>query len=218
MKLYDCSGAPSPRRVRIFIAEKGLDIPVVQVDLRHHEQFSEAFRKLNPWCTVPVLELDDGTAVSEAVAVCRYLEDICPEPPLMGVDTRDRAVVAMWEHRFEIDGFLAVSEAFRNQARGLAGRALTGPANVAQIPELAQRGRGRVERFFAALDARLAHHPFVAGERYTIADITAQVAVDFAGWIRMSLPAECSHARDWYRRVSERPGAAAQESVGFGES
>ena len=209
MKFYDCSPAPSPRRVRIFIAEKGLDIPTVQVDLRKGEHLTESFRALNPWCTVPVLELDDGTTISEAVAVCRYLEDTHPEPPLMGVDARDRAMVAMWEHRFEIDGFLAVAEAFRNQARGLAGRALTGPENVAQIPELVKRGRGRVERFFAALDAQLAHHPFVAGERYTIADITAQVAVDFAGWIKMSLPPECSHATEWYQRVSERPSAAA---------
>ncbi len=209
MKFYDCQTAPSPRRVRIFIAEKGLDIPTVQVDLRNGEHLTEAFRRLNPWCTVPVLELDDGTAISEAVAVCRYLEDAHPEPPLMGVDARDRALVAMWEHRFEIDGFLAVTEAFRNQARGLAGRALTGPESVAQIPELAQRGRARVERFFRELDAQLAGRPFVAGERYTIADITAQVAVDFAGWIKMSLPAELRHAADWYERVSARPSAAA---------
>ena len=158
---------------------------------------------------MPVLELDDGTTLSEAVAVCRYLEEAHPEPPLMGVDPRDRAVVAMWEHRFEIDGFLAVTEAFRNQARGLAGRALTGSDGVAQIPELVERGRARVERFFAALDAQLAHHPFVAGERYTIADITAQVAVDFAGWIKMSLPPECRRAAEWYRRVSARPSADA---------
>ena len=209
MKFYDCQTAPSPRRVRIFIAEKGLDVPTVQVDLRNGEHLTEAFRRLNPWCTVPVLELDDGTAISEAVAVCRYLEDAHPEPPLMGVDARDRALVAMWEHRFEIDGFLAVTEAFRNQARGLAGRALTGPESVPQIPELVQRGRARVERFFRNLDARLAGRPFVAGERYTIADITAQVAVDFAGWIKMSLPDELRHAAEWYERVSKRPSAAA---------
>ena len=209
MKFYDCSTAPSPRRVRIFIAEKGLDIPTVQVDLRNGEHLTEPFRKLNPWCTVPVLELDDGTTLSEAVAVCRYLEETHPDPPLMGVDARDRARVAMWEHRFEIDGFLAVTEAFRNQARGLKGRALTGPDGADQIPELVPRGRARVERFFAALDRQLADHPFVTGERYTIADITAQVAVDFAGWIKMSLPAGCRHAADWYHRVSQRPSAAA---------
>ena len=208
MKFYDCSTAPSPRRVRIFIAEKRLDIPTVHVDLRNGEHLTDAFRGLNPWCTVPVLELDDGTTLSEAVAVCRYLEEIRPDPPLMGVDARDRGLVAMWEHRFEIDGFLAVTEAFRNQARGLKGRALTGPDGAEQIPELVQRGRARVERFFAELDRQLADHPFVTGERYTIADITAQVAVDFAGWIKMSLPPECRHAADWYQRVSQRPSAA----------
>lgn len=209
MRFYDCSTAPSPRRVRIFMAEKGLRIPVVQVDLRNGEHLTEAFRKRNPWCTVPVLELDDGTAVSEAVAVCKYLEETYPEPPLMGTDARDRAVVAMWNHRFEIDGFLAVTEAFRNGAKGLAGRALTGPDDVEQIPELAQRGRKRVERFFAVLDAQLVHHPFVAGERYTIADITAQVAVDYAAWIKMSLPPECRRAAEWRERVGKRPSAAA---------
>ncbi len=209
MKFYDCSTAPSPRRVRIFIAEKGLDIPTVQVDLRNGEHLTESFRKLNPWCTVPVLELDDGTTLSEAVAVCRYLEETRADPPLMGVDARDRARVAMWEHRFEIDGFLAVTEAFRNQARGLKGRALTGPEGAEQIPALVERGRARVERFFAALDRQLADHPFVTGERYTIADITAQVAVDFAGWIKMSLPVECRHAAAWYQRVSQRPSASA---------
>lgn len=209
MKFYDYSAAPSPRRVRIFMAEKGLDIPTVQVDLRKGEHLAEPFRSLNPWCTVPVLELDDGSTLSEAVAVCRYLEETHPEPPLMGVDARDRAVVAMWEHRFEIDGFLAVTEAFRNHAKGLAGRALTGPEGVEQIPELVQRGRARVERFFTALDTQLTHHPFVAGERYTIADITAQVAVDYAGWIKMSLPEDHRHAADWHRRVSQRPSASA---------
>ncbi len=209
MKFHDCRSAPSPRRVRIFIAEKGLDIPTVEVDLRNGEHLTEPFRRLNPWCTVPVLELDDGATVSEAVAVCRYLEEVHPEPPLMGVDARDRAQVAMWEHRFEIDGFLAVTEAFRNQARGLKGRALTGPDGAEQIPELVSRGRARVERFFAALDRQLAHGPFVTGERYTIADITAQVAVDFAGWIKMTLPPECHRAADWHHRVSQRPSAAA---------
>lgn len=209
MKFYDCSTAPSPRRVRIFIAEKKLDIHTVEVDLRNGEHLGEAFRRINPWCTVPVLELDNGTTISEAVAICRYLEETCPDPPLMGMDGRDRAVVAMWEHRFEIDGFLAVTEAFRNATKGLAGRAVTGPNNIAQIPELAQRGRTRVKHFFAALNTQLEGQPFVAGEHYTIADITAQVAVDFASWIKMSLPPEHPHAVDWYQRVSTRPSAAA---------
>lgn len=208
MKFYDCSTAPSPRRVRMFIAEKGLDIDVVQVDLRNNEQLSDWFRELNPWCTVPVLQLDDGTAISEAVAACQYLEETFPEPPLMGTDAKDRAVVAMWNHRCEIDGFLAAGEAFRNAARGLAGRALTGPHDYAQIPELAARGRERVQRFFTTLDARLAEHRYIAGERYSIADITAQVAVDFAGWIKLALPPDLEHATRWHDEVSRRPSAS----------
>ena len=209
MKFYDCSTAPSPRRVRIFMSEKGLEIPTVQVDLRKNEQLSSDFRKLNPWCTVPVLVLDDGTAISEVAAVCRYLEEICPEPPLLGVDATDRAVVAMWDHRCEIDGFLAAGEAFRNSVKSLRGRAITGPNNVPQIPELADRGRSRLVQFFEVLDQRLAESPFIVGDRYTIADITAQVTIDFAGWTKMKLPERLRHARRWYAEVSIRPSAKA---------
>ena len=209
MKFYDCATAPSPRRVRIFISEKGIEIPTVQIDLRRNEHLSDAFRELNPWCTVPVLQLDDGTSISEAIAVCQYLEEVYPDPPLMGIGARERAIVAMWTHRFEIDGFLAAGEAFRNKARGLAGRALTGPEAVAQIPQLAARGRERVARFFEALNTQLARTSYVAGERYTIADITAQVTVDFADWIKMKLPPEHSYAARWYQKVMQRPSAAA---------
>ena len=209
MKFYDCSTAPSPRRVRIFMAEKGLEIPTVQVDLRNNEQLSAEFRKLNPWCTVPVLVLDDGTAISEVGAVCRYLEEIRPEPPLLGVDAADRGVVAMWDHRCEMDGVLAASEAFRNASKGLADRATTGPANVPQIPELAARGRSRLARFFETLDRRLAESAYIAGDRFTIADITAQVTVDFAGWIKLTLPERLPHIRRWYGDVSQRPSAKA---------
>ena len=155
MKFYDCASAPSPRRVRIFLAEKGLTIPTIQVDLKNNEHLSDAFRKINPACTVPALLLDDGTVIYETVAVCRYLEEIHPEPPLLGIDAKDKAMVALWDHRAEIEGFLAVSEAFRNRARGLQGRAITGFENTPQIPELAQRGQMRISRFFDVLDERL---------------------------------------------------------------
>jgi glutathione S-transferase len=209
MKLYDCGPAPNPRRVRIFLAEKGINIPKVQVNLREHEQFSPEFRKLNPACTVPVLELDDGTALCEVVAIYRYLEEAYSDPPLLGVDARDKAIVAMWDHWCELDGFLAVAEAFRNASPAFKGRALTGPEETEQIPALAERGRVRVRRFFEALDARLGGQEFIAGPRYTAADITALVAVDFAGWIKMSIPEEYQNARRWHAAVSERPSAQA---------
>jgi glutathione S-transferase len=209
VKLHDCRTAPSPRRVRIFLAEKGLALPTVQVDLRHGEQLTPTFRALNPWCTVPVLELDDGTTISEAIAVCHYLEAVHPEPALMGRTAAEKATILMWEHRCEIDGFLAVQEAFRNSARGLKGRALTGAEEVAQIPALAERGRARVLRFVRLLDQHLAESPWVGGPAYSIADITALVAFDFAGWLKLELPPDCIHARRWHADASRRPSATA---------
>ena len=195
--------------MRIFLAEKGLTLPTVQVDLRHGEQLTPAFRALNPWCTVPVLELDDGTAISEAIAVCHYLEAVQPEPALMGRTLAERASILMWEHRCEVDGFLAVQEAFRNITPGLRGRALTGAEDVAQIPALAERGLLRVQRFFRLLDRRLAESPWVGGPAYSVADITALVAVDFAGWLKLELPPACVHARAWHADASRRPSALA---------
>jgi len=187
MKFYDCKTAPSPRRVRIFLAEKGIEIPTVQVDLRNGEQLSEAFRKINPRCTVPVLELDDGTCLTDSLAICHYLESRHPEPNLMGRDGREQALVMNWHEQVMTEGFLAAADALRNYARGFAGRALTGPSGYEQIPELAERGRARLEEFMGVLDGRLAESPYVALDRYSVADIGAYVCVDFAGWIKLPL-------------------------------
>jgi glutathione S-transferase len=209
MKFYDCAIAPSPRRVRIFLAEKGITLPTIQVDLRKGEQFGDAFRAINPECTVPVLELDDGTRISDSLAVCVYLEQTRPQPPLMGVDAADRAIVAEWQRRVERDGFLAVAEAFRNSTPAFKTRALPGPDDYAQIPALVERGRARTQKFFKLMDARLADREFVAGERYSIADITTLVAVDFAGWIKLTIPDDCAHLRRWHHAVAARPSARA---------
>lgn len=207
MKFYDCKTAPSPRRVRIFIAEKGIEMPTIQVDLTAGEHLSEAFRKVNPWCTVPVLALDDGTNISETIAVCRYLEEVYPEPALLGRDAREKALVAMWDHHFEIDGFLAVAEALRNSSPRMQDRALPGFASVEQIPALVERGKARVQRFFAELDERLKESEYIAGDVYTMADITAQVTVDFAAWIKLAPAPEHVHARRWHETVSGRASA-----------
>jgi len=208
MKFYDCQTAPSPRRARIFIAEKGIDIPVVQVDLRNQEQLEPAFEKINYYRTVPVLELDDGTRLTSTQGVWRYLEEAYPDPPLMGRDAREKAVVADLEWRMEMDGFLAVGEALRNSAPRLKDRAIVGRYNYAQIPELAERGKARVPRFFEDLDRILANSEYLAGDTYTVADITAQTAVDFAGWLKMALPETAKNARRWHAAVSARPSAA----------
>ena len=209
MKLYDCTTAPSPRRVRIFLAEKGIVVPRIQVDLRAGEQFRPEFRAINPACTVPVLEFDDGKRIAEVVAICVYFEADHPDPPLMGIGAQDRAIVAAWQSRVEREGFWAVAEAFRNSTPGLKGRALSGPDDYEQIPALAERGRTRVARFFTAIDRELADREFIAGDRYTIPDITALVTVDFAGWIKLSIPNECTHLHRWHKAVAARPSAAA---------
>ena len=209
MKFYDCATAPSPRRVRIFAAEKGISLPAVQVDLRNGEQFTDAFRAINPDCTVPVLVLDDGTTIADAVAICGYLEEIHPDPPLMGSTPQERAVVTALNRQIERDGFFAAMDAFRNIAKGLKGRALPGPHDYEQIPELAARGRVRVEYFFRAMDARLVDSEFVAGSRYTIADISTLVLTELAERAKLKPPDACANLRRWHATVSARPSAKA---------
>lgn len=209
MKFYDCKTAPSPRRVRIFIAEKNIECETVQIDLGNGEQFGDWFKALNPDCVVPALELDDGSCLSEVLAICDYLEAQYPEPALFGSSGRERAQILMWNVKVEQQGLASVADAFRNSAKGLANRATTGPVPYAQIPELAERGRHRVEQFFRRLDLQLANNEFVAGDRYSIADISALVTVDFSARLKLSLPDDAAHARRWYQAVSSRPSAAA---------
>jgi len=208
MRFYDCATAPSPRRVRIFIAEKGLEIETVEVDLMNRAQLEDDFKAINPWRTIPVLELDDGTLISESIACCRYLEEAYPEPPLMGRDPKEKAIIAMWEHRMEWDGLLAGAEYLRNTVKRMEGRGLTGPVNHDQIPELAERGKKRVAHFQNFLNERLGESEYVATDYYTVADITAQISLDFT--TRMGLPwDETVHTNTarWYELVNARPSA-----------
>ena len=207
MILYDVKTSPSPRRVRIFIAEKGLDIEVVQVNTAEREHLKEDFLKLNPWATVPVLKLDDGTCISEAIACCRYLEENYPNPPLMGVNPSEKAIISMWEHRMEWDGFLAVAEFLRNTVERLKNRGLTGTLNFDQIPALAERGQKRVALFHNFLDERLAESEFVATDKYSVADITAQVSIDFAQKAGIPIPEDKKNILRWYSNVNSRESA-----------
>ena len=181
----------------------------MQIDLGNGEQFGDWFKALNPDCVVPALELDDGSCLSEVLAICDYLEAQYPEPALFGSSGRERAQILMWNVKVEQQGLASVADAFRNSAKGLANRATTGPVPYAQIPELAERGRHRVEQFFRRLDLQLANNEFVAGDRYSIADISALVTVDFSARLKLSLPDDAAHARRWYQAVSSRPSAAA---------
>jgi glutathione S-transferase len=209
LKFYDCKTAPSPRRVRIFLAEKGIDIDTVQIDLAQGEQFGESFRKVNPDCVVPALELDDGSCISEVLAICQYLEERHPDPSLMGHTPEERARVSMWNAKVEQQGLAPLADAFRNSAKGLVERAVTGPVSYAQMPELAERGRKRTGQFFHRLDSQLADVRYVAGDSYSIADISAMVFVDFAGWVKILPPDGAANVARWYAEVSKRPSAAA---------
>ncbi len=209
MKFYDCAPAPSPRRVRIFIAEKGLTdrIETVQVDLRNGEHMKPEFLRINPWRSVPVIETDDGTFISESIACCRYLEAKFPDPPLMGATAEEQGVIAMWEHRCEWDGFLAAAEVLRNAAPGMRDRGWVGPVNHEQIPALVERGGRRVQHFFAVLDERLGQSKFVATDAFTVADITALISVDFARRQKFEWPESYKNLARWHAEVSARPSA-----------
>jgi len=210
MKLFDYKRAPNPRRVRIFIAEKGLDIAIEQIDLGVGGQFAEDFRRRNPFMTVPVLELDDGRCIAESVAICRYLELLHPEPALFGRTPLEQAEVEMWSRRAELYGLAPAADVIRNALPFFADHALPGSAGgVPQLPALVERGEAALQRFFRAMDRRLAESEFLAGDRYTVADITAQVTVDFAGWRKITIPESCPDFRRWHRQVSARPSAGA---------
>lgn len=209
MKFYDCTSAPSPRRVRVFLAEKGISVPTVQVDLRNNEQLTPAFRAINPDATVPSLELDDGTRINDAIGICVYFEAIQPQPALMGEGATEKALVTSWQREVERNGVYAVMDAFRNATPGFKGRALPGPHDYEQIPALAERGRLRVGHFFEQMNDRLGRSEFVAGARYSIADISALVAIDFCRWIKMPVPEEHKDLRRWHAQVSARPSAKA---------
>jgi glutathione S-transferase len=206
--LYDCATAPSPRRARILLAEKNVPHETVQVDLRNGEQLSDAFRRINPLCTVPVLRSDDGLVLTDNAAITAYVEARYPEPPLLGTTPREKAEVASWQWRAEFEGLLAVAEAMRNGSPALANRALPGPVDYEQIPALAQRGLARVQQFFIALDQRLADRAYVAGDRLSIADITAVVAVDFARIVKIKPGEQHPHLQRWRAAMAQRPAMA----------
>jgi glutathione S-transferase len=203
MKLYDNARAPNPRRVRIFLAEKGLEVPTVQVDLLAREQKSEAFRRKNSLGSIPVLELDDGECIAESVAICRYFEELRPEPALFGRDARERARVEMWNRRIELGLLMPVAQVW------VHGSPLTAKL-VEQVRPAADFHRAVVARFLAWLDRELDGREFVAGERYSVADITALCTLDFAtGLVGIASDPALSQLSRWHAGVSARPSATA---------
>jgi glutathione S-transferase len=202
MKLYDSAMAPNPRRVRIFLAEKGITVPIVAVDIGKAENRQPPFLAKNPLGGLPVLELDDGSHLAESVAICRYFEETQPEPPLMGRGAADRAGVEMWNRRMERELFRNVTGCFQNTHAFFKGR-------IPQVAEYGEVCRAAARTRLAWLDGELAERPFVAGERYTIADITALCALDFGRVSDIRIAPEQKHLQRWYDAVSSRPSAKA---------
>jgi glutathione S-transferase len=203
--LYDCTTAPSPRRARILLAEKGVPYETVQVDLKNSEQLGDVYRKINPLCTVPALRTEDGAVLTDNAAITAYLEARYPEPALLGSTPNEKAEIASWNWRAEFEGLMAVAEALRNSAPAMANRALPGPVDYQQIPELAQRGLSRLQQFFVTLNDRLAGREFIATDRFSVADITAVVAVDFARVVKVKPAEQHPHLQRWRAAMARRP-------------
>jgi glutathione S-transferase len=203
MKLFDSGRAPNPRRVRIFLAEKGVSVPAEQVDLGAQEHKSPAFTALNPLQRVPVLALDDGTVIAESIAICRYFERLRPEPPLFGRGPKEEALVEMWNRRMELNLLAGVSTVFRHTHPAM--RQLESP----QVPEWAEANRPRVIEFLQILDDELRDQLFTVGDHYSVADITGLVAIDFMKPAGLAVPEELVNVRRWHAQVSARPSAKA---------
>jgi glutathione S-transferase len=203
MKLYDGGRAPSPRRVRIFLAEKGISIPAEQINLGALQQRSEAYTAINPMQRVPALVLDDGTVIAESIAICRYFEALQPEPPLFGAGALNSALVEMWNRRAELHLLFPVAAIFQHLHPAM--KVMVDP----QVPAWGEANQPRAFAFLEFLDGELKNRPYIAGNNYTVADITALVAVDFMRVSKLAVPANLGNVRRWHQDVSGRPSAAA---------
>tara|TARA_R110002110_G_scaffold377894_5_gene588341 strand:+ start:2773 stop:3408 length:636 start_codon:yes stop_codon:yes gene_type:complete len=206
---YDFTAAPSPRRARILLAEKGIDHETVQVDLMKAEQLGDAYRAINPACTVPALKLDSGIILTENAGIAAWAEAVKPEPALLGTTPEEKGLVQGWNARIEFEGFMPVAEVLRNTSKGMVDRALPGPLDLPQIPELAARGSLRLTGFFDMLDERLKGRDFIAIDNFSLADITALVCIDFAKWVKHEPKPEHENLKRWHAAVSGRPSAGA---------
>lgn len=203
MKLYDAGMAPNPRRVRIFLAEKGIQVPLVPIDLNRLEHRSPEYEAVNPLRRVPALELDDGTVLTESVAICRYFEALRPEPALFGRGAKEEALVEMWQRRLELHLLAPVAAVFRHLHPAMR------QMEVPQIPEWGEANKPRVQEFLAVLDSELRDRLFIAGEHYSIADITGLVALGFMKPAKLPLDGELRNVHRWYAHLLERPSARA---------
>ena len=209
MKLYTFDPAPNPRRLELFIQYKGIEIATQQIDLLKGEQFEDSYQQINPLCTVPTLVLDDGSVLSQTIGICLYLESIFPDKPLMGRDALEKAQVISWDHRIFLEGLLPIAEVFRNSNPGFASRALPGVEKVEQIPDLVARGVQLLRAFWRNMEKEMQQRNYVAGDSFSQADIDLIAVVGFAGWIKQSIPADCTHLQQWYSRAGGELGISA---------
>jgi glutathione S-transferase len=206
MKLYDFALAANSQRVHIFLTEKGLTVPMVELNLREGAQFKEPFASLNPFHCVPVLELDDGTVIAESVSICRYLEELHPEPSLFGRDPVERATIDMWNRRIEIDGFMPILHAVRNQLPNFKGRVIPGNrSELPQLPAVVERGKDMLNVLLTRIDSQLAKSEFIAGQAISIADITGYFMMKMAKNLEMDIEGPYPNAFRWHQALSERP-------------
>ena len=203
MKLFDGGRAPNPRRVRIFLAEKGIDVPLAPVDMGALEHRSDEISLRNPLRRLPVLELDDGTILTESIAICRYFEELHPEPPLFGIGALGRALVEMWQRRVELHFLFPVAQAFRHIHPAMK------EWERPQIAAWGEANKPRAVDFMRLLDKELQAREHVAGDDYSVADITAMIGVDFLKPARIEVPEELRNLRRWYAQVKARPSADA---------
>ncbi|MDT8409231.1 MAG: glutathione S-transferase family protein [Wenzhouxiangellaceae bacterium] len=210
MHFYTCTGAPSPRRVTLYLAEKGIELETVEVDLKTGQHLSDEFQAKSPECTVPVLELDDGSCLWNSIAIRQYLESLHPEPPLLGRDALERARVTQYLMWIEHNGMISAAEAFRNAARGMADHALPGRRPVPQIEELVERGTRRFKHYLEDLDGFLAERQYLVGDAFTVADIDAMIMVDFGCRVTKAGLDRLDHLSTWYERIRSRPKIRAE--------
>jgi glutathione S-transferase len=202
MKLYDGGRAPNPRRVRVFLAEKGISVPIEPIDLGALQHKSPAYAAINPLQRLPALELDDGTVLTESIAICRYFEAIQPEPALFGRNGREAAVIEMWNRRLEQNLLLPVAQVFRHLHPAMK------EMEVPQVAAWGEANKPRVLEFLAIFDRALESGAFAAGDNYSVADITGMVAIDLMKPAKLVLPDEFGHVRRWHHAVAARPSAA----------
>jgi len=206
MKLYDFELAANAQRVRVFLAEKGLEMPTEQLNVRDDDQFAEPFTSMNPFHCVPFLELDDGTVIAESMSICRYLEELHPEPALFGRTAEERAVIDMWLRRFELDGFIPMLHAVRNHVPMFAGRVVPGTrTDLPQLPEMVTRGKEMMEIFLGRIEPHVSKNDFVAGPAFTVADITGFFTVRMTVPLEMDLATSYPAVAAWFAKMSARP-------------